>query len=106
MKIRLLRDDVLIEPDADVTSGTDSGDAAGLIVAPDDAAWHASEATVIAVGPGRRDKRGRRQPTELEPGDRVRFDVCTGAIWHLHAEGKPSRELRILPESEILGAIE
>ena len=35
---------------------------------------------VVAVGPGRRDKRGRVVPLDVKPGDTVRFGTAEGYL--------------------------
>jgi chaperonin GroES len=52
--------------------------AAGLVVFSakgirDSQSQYGHRGTVLAVGPGRKDKRGRIQPTTVKPGDLVRF---------------------------------
>ena len=46
---------------------------AGGIIIPDTAKEKPQEGRIIAVGPGKRDKDGKRIPPELKAGDRVLF---------------------------------
>jgi len=46
-------------------------------------------AVVLGVGPGYHDKAGRFHPTELKPGQRVRWD--TGVPWRHQLEGSDGK---------------
>lgn len=50
----------------------------GLLFVPDTAKGHPNEGRVIAVGPGRADKKGRLHPTELQVGDYVVYGPYDG----------------------------
>jgi chaperonin GroES len=50
----------------------------GTLIAPDVAQRPAQEGTVIAVGRGERDKKGRIHPIDLKPGEKVLFGVHDG----------------------------
>lgn len=67
MKLRPLEDRVIIEP---LTEGekTKSG-----LYLPDTAKEKPEQGKIIAVGPGRFDKEGKRIPMELKKGDKVLF---------------------------------
>ncbi len=68
MKIKPLSDYVLIEPDQEETK-TESG-----IFLPETADKEKPEqGTVIAVGPGRKNKSGNSIPLEVKTGDKVLF---------------------------------
>ncbi|MDD5606397.1 MAG: co-chaperone GroES [Candidatus Pacebacteria bacterium] len=68
MKIKPLADYVLIEPDKEETK-TESG-----ILLPETADKEKPEqGTIIAVGPGRKNKAGNVIPLEIKIGDKVLF---------------------------------
>ena len=67
MKIHPLADRVIVEPE-DAEKPRKSG-----IVIPDTAKEKPQKGTVIAVGAGRLDDKGRRIPPGLKKGDRVLF---------------------------------
>lgn len=50
----------------------------GVIEIPDDFRLQQQTGTVIAVGPGAYDKRGRRIPVGVQPGERVVFGKWNG----------------------------
>lgn len=58
------------------------------------------EGTVVAVGRGRRDKKGRVRPMDLRLGDRVVFGQYAGSKIRLMDE-----ELVLLRESEVMGVV-
>ena len=47
----------------------------GLIIVPQVAEQPAHIGRVLAVGPGRRNKHGRRQPMDVQPGDVIWFSL-------------------------------
>ena len=49
-----------------------------------------SQGTVIAVGPGKKDKKGKRIPLDAKPGDLVRFGTEEGYLTYpeLKIEGE------------------
>lgn len=51
---------------------------AGGIVLPDTAKEKPQQGEVLAVGPGRLDEKGARQPMELKVGDKVLFAKYSG----------------------------
>lgn len=58
------------------------------------------QASVVAVGRGHRDKKGRVRPLELKVGDRVLIGEYAGAIVEIDGE-----KLQIVRESEVLGTV-
>lgn len=50
----------------------------GGIIIPDTAKEKPAEGVVIAVGPGKRDKNGKRIPVEIENGEKVLFGKYSG----------------------------
>ena len=95
MKIRPLRDRVLVEPveDAEQVKG-------GIII-PDTAKEKPQEGIVIAVGPGKRDKDGKLIPIELKKGDKVLMPKYGGSDVKIG-----DKELKIINEEDIVAVIE
>ncbi len=59
-----------------------------------------SQGTVVAVGPGHRDKKGRLRPLDVKIGDTVMFKAFTGSDVKIDAS-----ELLCLRESEIIAIV-
>jgi chaperonin GroES len=74
---------------------------AGGIIIPDTAKEKPQEGKVIAVGPGRLDKDGKRVAPDIKAGDRVLFTKWAGT--ELKLDGQ---EYMIMKEDDILGVIE
>ena len=72
MKIKPLNDRVL------VTRVEEEHKTAGGIIIPDTAKEKPQEGKVVAVGPGKRDDGGQRQPLEVKQGDRILFSKYAG----------------------------
>jgi chaperonin GroES len=70
------------------------------IVLPDTAREKPQEAVVIAVGPGRVDDNGKRQPMEVKIDDRVLFAKYSGTEVKLDGE-----DYLILRESDVLAVV-
>ena len=94
-QLRPLRDRVIVKrvQEDEKTSG-------GIII-PETAKEKPQEALVVAVGDGRRDKKGKIVPLDVKEGDRVLFAKYSGSDFKLGGE-----EHLILREDEILGVIE
>ena len=73
----------------------------GGIIIPDTAKEKPQQGEVIAVGPGAPDEKGKVQPLEVKPDDRVLFGKWSGTEVKLDGE-----ELLIMKESDILGVLE
>lgn len=73
----------------------------GGIIIPDTAKEKPQEGRVIAVGPGRLDKDGKRMPLDVKVGDRVLFARWAGTEVKIDGE-----EHIIMKEDDILGVIE
>lgn len=71
----------------------------GLII-PDAAAEKADQGTVLAVGPGKRNKDGVVDPLDVAVNDRVLFSKFAGQTVKVDGE-----ELLILKEEDILAVI-
>lgn len=70
----------------------------GGIVIPDTAKEKPQRGEVIAVGSGKIDKDGGRQPPDVQPGDRVLFGKYAGSDVVIDAE-----DFLIMREDDILG---
>lgn len=95
MKIRPLEDRVIVKRIEQKEQKR------GDIVIPDSARDKPMEGKVIAVGTGKRNEDGKRQPLEVKAGDRVLFGKYAGAEIKIDND-----EHLILREDEILGIIE
>jgi chaperonin GroES len=73
----------------------------GGIIIPDTAKEKPQQGEVVAVGPGAVDEKGKVQPLDVKPGDRVLFGKWSGTEVKLDGE-----ELLIMKESDILGVLE
>ena len=95
MKFRPLHDRVVVRriEEDDRTKG-------GIII-PDTAKEKPQQGEVVAVGPGAPDEKGKVQPLDVKPGDRVLFGKWSGTEVKLDGE-----ELLIMKESDIIGVIE
>lgn len=56
--------------------------------------------TIVAVGPGERNKRGERVPVSVKPGDRVLFGQYSGYDVEVRGE-----TLVVVHEPELLGVV-
>jgi chaperonin GroES len=93
--VKPLADRVLVEPnerDEMTTSG---------IVLPDTAKEKPQEGTVVAVGSGRMDDSGQRQPLEVKAGNKVLYAKYAGS--EIKLDGK---DHLILSEKDILAIFE
>ena len=73
----------------------------GSIIVPDSAKEKPQEAVVIAVGPGKLDKNGKRQPLDVKVGDKVLLGKYSGTDVNIDAH-----EYTILTEDEVLAVVE
>ena len=95
MKFRPLHDRVIvrrIEEDERTKGG---------IIIPDTAKEKPQQGEIVAVGPGAPDEKGKVQPLDVKPGDRVLFGKWSGTEVKIDGE-----ELLIMKESDILGVLE
>ena len=95
MKFRPLHDRVVVK-----RLGAEEKSAGGIII-PDTAQEKPQQGEVVSVGPGARDEKGKIQPLEVKPGDRILFGKWSGTEVKLEGE-----ELLIMKESDIMGVIE
>ena len=95
MAIRPMNDRVL------VLRIEEEAKSAGGIIIPDTAKEKPQEGRVVAVGPGRMDDHGKRQPLDVQPGDRVLFGKYAGTEIKIDGE-----EHVFMKEDDILGVLE
>jgi chaperonin GroES len=74
---------------------------AGGIIIPDTAKEKPQQGNVIAVGPGKRDDKGKVVPTDVRAGDRVLFSKYAGTEVKLDGE-----DHLIISEDEVLAILE
>lgn len=85
-----------------VVSRTDGEEkTAGGIIIPDTAKEKPQEGKVIAVGPGRLNKDGKRIIPDVKTGDRVLFARWAGTELKMNGQ-----EYMVMKEEDILGVIE
>jgi chaperonin GroES len=75
----------------------------GGILLPDTAQEKPKEGKVVAVGPGKVDDEGKREPMTVKVGDRVLFGAYAGTeVKNMEKED----EFLILSQDDILGILE
>ncbi|MDX2109311.1 MAG: co-chaperone GroES [Verrucomicrobiota bacterium] len=92
--IRPLGDRVLVK------AATTGEETKGGIIIPDSAKEKPQEATVIAIGTGKKDENGKALPFEVKVGDRVIISKYGGTEVKLGDE-----KFQLLREDDILGII-
>ena len=73
----------------------------GGIIIPDTAKEKPQEGKILAVGPGKLDKEGKRIPPDVKSGDRILFTKWAGTELKLN-----DQEYMIMKEDDILCVIE
>jgi chaperonin GroES len=96
MALRPLHNRIVVE-----RSEVSEQKSAGGIIIPDSAKEKPQEATVVAVGPGKLDKDGKRQPMDVKVGDRILIGKYAGSDIKLD-----NKDYVILTEDEVLAVIE
>ena len=94
MKIRPLHDRVIVKRVEQERKST------GGIVIPDTAAEKPDQGEVIAVGPGKRNDEGKREPLDVKVGDRILFGKYSGS--KVVVEGT---EYLVMREEDIMGVV-
>jgi chaperonin GroES len=94
MKFRPLHDRIVIK-----RLDTDAKTAAGIII-PDTAQEKPQRGEVVAVGPGRRDERGKLIPVDVKARDQVLFGKWSGTEVRI-----ADVEYLIMNESNIMGVL-
>ena len=95
MKIRPLNDRVLVK------RLEEEEKTAGGIIIPDSAKEKPAEGEVIAVGPGKMNKKGDRMAMDVKAGDRVLFTKYGGTDVKIDGE-----DYLIMREDDILGVVQ
>jgi chaperonin GroES len=95
MKIRPLHDRVIVKRLAEETKT-----ASGLFI-PDTAKEKPVQATVVAVGAGKRDKDGKLTPLDVKAGDRILFSKYSGSEVKIDGD-----EHLIMREEDILAVLD
>jgi chaperonin GroES len=95
MKFKPLRDRVFVKFSSEEEKTT-----GGLFI-PDSAKEKPQRGTVIAIGPGRVNEDGKRQPMDVKVGDTILFDKYSGSKIKMNDE-----EYLIIREEDILGIVE
>ncbi len=72
----------------------------GGIIIPDTAKEKPQEGEVVAVGPGKMGKEGKREPMDVKVGDKILFGKYSGSEVKLGDE-----ELLIMREEDVLGIL-
>jgi chaperonin GroES len=94
MKIRPLHDRVIVK------RLDEERKSAGGIVIPDNVAEKPDQGEVIAVGPGKRNEDGKREPLDVKVGDRILFGKYSGST--VKIEGT---EYLVMREEDIMGVV-
>jgi len=94
-KLRPLGDRVVVKP-SEREEMTKSG-----IVLPDTAKEKPQEGQILAVGPGAFDNEGKRQPIDVEVGQKVLYAKYAGTEFKVDSE-----ELLIVKQTDILAVVE
>ncbi len=94
MKIRPLHDRVIVK------RLEEERKSAGGIVIPDNVAEKPDQGEVIAVGPGKRNEDGKREPLDVKVGDRILFGKYSGST--VKIEGT---EYLVMREEDIMGVV-
>ncbi len=94
MNIKPLNDRVLVLRTEEETRTT------GGIIIPDSAKEKPQQGKVVAVGPGKADKDGKRTPLQVSAGDRILFSKYAGS--EIKLDGV---EHIIMREDDILGIL-
>ncbi len=95
IKVRPLNDRVIVKRNEAETQKT-----AGGIIIPDTAKEKPQEGTIMAVGPGKRDKSGNYRQLDVKVNDRVLFGKYAGTEIKIDGE-----DYLIMREEDILGVI-
>lgn len=95
MHIRPLHDRIIVKR-VDAQRTTASG-----IVIPDTAAEKPEQGEILAVGPGKRDDKGKAIPMDVKVGDRVLFGKYAGQTVKIDGE-----ELLVMREDDVMAVIE
>ncbi len=94
MKIQPLGDRIVVRP-----SEKEEKTAGGILI-PETAKEKPLQGKVVAVGAGRRNKKGERVPVEVKAGETVLYERYAGSKVEIEGE-----EYLVLREDEVLGRL-
>lgn len=97
MKVKPLGDRIVVR------RAEAEGKTAGGIVLPDSAKGKPQKGKVLAVGPGRMMKDGKRQGMQVKEGDTVLFAVWAGDEYKAHSTGD---NILVMHEGDVLAVID
>jgi chaperonin GroES len=97
MKVKPLGDRIVVR------RSEAEGKTAGGIVLPDSAKGKPQKGKVLAVGPGRMSKDGKRQGMQVKEGDTVLFAVWAGDEFKAHTTGD---NILVMHEGDVLAVID
>ena len=95
MNLQPLEDRIVVRP-----GEPEQTTASGLVI-PDTATEKPQQGEVLAVGPGKRNEDGKREPLDVKVGDRILFGKYSGST--VKIEGT---EYLVMREEDIMGVIE
>ena len=95
MAIEPLSDYVLVKPT------DEASEKVGMIIIPDTAQEKPAEGTIIAIGPGRAAKDGKKIPLEVQVGNKVIYGKHSGTEVNVG-----EAEYLVMRESDIFAIIE
>lgn len=75
----------------------------GGILLPDSAQEKPKEGSVLAIGPGKLDEQGNKEPQYVKVGDRVLFSSYAGN--EMKSQNGENEDLLILSEDDVLGIL-
>lgn len=94
-KIRPLGDRLVVEPKETAEEKT-----AGGILIPDTSKEKPSEGTVVAIGDGKWNTDGKKQPLQVKIGDRILYGKYAGTAFKL------DKEYLVMREDDVMGILE
>ena len=96
MKVKPLQDRILVRPLTE-----EEEERKGGIIIPDTAKERPQRGEIVAVGSGKLDKDGKKQPLEVKKGDRVLFAKYAGTEIEIDED-----DFLIMREDDVLGIIQ
>ncbi len=95
LQIKPLNDRILVQPQEEAT------DKIGNIYVPDSAKEKPQEGTIVATGPGKKDKNGKTIALEVSVGDKVLYGKYSGT--EIKVDGET---YLMMYESDVLAIVE
>lgn len=101
--MRVLRDHILVRPDATAGHVTTSGiviqSRTGITTSREQ---FGRTGTVVAVGPGKTNRKGRQEPPGLAVGEKILF----GEFEYAEIEGQGPERLLVLSWQDVVGVVD